>query len=176
MPRLPDFKARLAALPEDPTRECIEPLAADLAARCASESYPRKSVAAVLRHAKSVCAESTVAALREMVFAALSESSELAPIRNPPVIAPFIGIAEAARRLGITVKTLSERVREVRYRWLYGWPFWDDHQWNFSPDALDPALHAQHTATVPNQEPAAHVAMLPPWCLRQGRDGSEEDA
>jgi hypothetical protein len=120
MPHLPDFKARLAALPEDPTRECLEPLAAELAERCASERYPRKSVAAALRHARSVCAESTVAALREMVFAALSEESEPEAIRNPPVVNPFIGIAEAARRLGITVETLSERVREVRYRWLYG--------------------------------------------------------
>jgi hypothetical protein len=64
-------------------------------------------------------------------------------------------------------QTLLERLREPRFRRLYGWPWWDGHQWSFSPDALDPARRAQHLSMLPDLEPTAHVAMLPPWCERK---------
>lgn len=166
MPRVPDFKDRLSALPEDVTTAELEPLARELADRCSAESYPKKSIAAVLRHARKVAPDTTVEAIRELAETALAEREGEEETNSPPLAETFVGIGEAARRLQISVKTLADRLREVRYRRLYGWPWWDGHQWNFSPVALDTARRAAHAATLPWDEPAAHVALLPSWCQK----------
>lgn len=172
MPRLPDFRARLAAVPEDATPADLAPLAAELAMRCSAERYPRKSVAAALRHAHSLAPEATVEALRKAVESVIEEQDGENDVPVAEVSEPFLGIAEAARRLNLSVKTLTERLREVRYRRLYGWPWWDGHQWNFSPAPLDPTGRATYMASLPLEEPAAHTVMLPPWCAREQSDAS----
>lgn len=165
MPRLPDFRTRLAKVSENPSTADLQPFADELAQRCAAERYPLKSVAAVLRHARAVVPEATVSLLSELVQHALTDSRGEVPHEEPP-LEPFLGIGEASRRLAISPKTLHERLREVRYRRLYGWAWWDGHQWCFSPAAIDPLLRAQYMAALPDTEPNAHAAMLPPWCDR----------
>jgi hypothetical protein len=57
-------------------------------------------------------------------------------------------------------------VKLVRFRRLYGWPFWDGHQWWFSFEAIDSATRTAHVAQLPVAEPVAFREMLPPWCER----------
>jgi hypothetical protein len=166
MPRLPDFRARLAALPDDTTTSDLHPLATELVARCSAESYPKKSISAALRHARAVAPESIILLLAELVEAVQAEQETAEqPAALPPVEA-FVGLGEASRRLKVSAQVLKERLREVKFRRLYGWPWWDGHQWWFSAAALDPMQRAVHMATLPHDEPPAHVAMLPPWCER----------
>ena len=166
MPRLHDLKARLTALPEDAAISDLQPLAAELVQRCSAESYPRKSVSAFLRHARPHVAEPAMSVFAGLAEAALEDEQEAPTSPAPAIAEPFLGIGEAARRLNVSVKTMAERLREVRYRRLYGWPWWDGHQWSFSPAAVDPVARPGFMATLPENEPAAHVAMLPSWCER----------
>jgi hypothetical protein len=170
MPRLTDFRARLANVPDDATPADLQSLATELVERCSGEAYPKKSVAAALRHARKDARESTVSLLGELVEGLLAEQQE----NNEPVAAPgvegFIGLGEASRRLKISVRALKERLRDVKFRRLYGWPWWDAHQWWFSPAALDPIQRAAYMAQLPFDEPATYQAMLPPWCQRAEND------
>lgn len=166
MPRLHDLKARLTGLPEDASASDLQPLASELVQRCSAEKYPRKSVSAFLRHARLHVPEPTMSVFTGLAEAALEDESEDSSSPAPVVAEPFLGIGEAARRLNVSVKTLAARLREVRYRRLYGWPWWDGHQWSFAPAAVDPVARPSFMATLPEHEAAAHVAMLPPWCER----------
>lgn len=173
MPRLPDFHERLAALPEDPTPADLQPLADLVAERCGAERYPAKSVAAVFRHACGAAPSTTLSALRQLVDSALATEERADQAVRPARVEGFIGIAEAARRQGISVKVMADRLKEVKYRYLYGWPWWDGHQWWASPAAFDPMQRAVYMAALPETEPAAHVAMLPPWCARAGKEAAD---
>jgi hypothetical protein len=166
MPRLADFRARLADLPVDVTPADLQPLAIELVERCSVEAYPKMSVAAVLRHARRVAPEATVSILSELVDALQVEQEEAEPPAAAPVVEGFIGLGEASRRLKVSPKVLKERLREVKFRRLYGWPWWDGHQWWFSPAALDSMQRAAHMEHLPYNEPAAYLDMLPPWCER----------
>lgn len=166
MPRLPDFRARLADLPDDPTAADLQPLAIELVERCSAEAYPKMSIAAALRHARKAAPESTVSLLAELVDAIQAEQENTEPSPPAPVVEGFLRLGEASRRLKVSAKMLKERLREVRFRRLYGWPWWDGHQWWFSPAALDPMERAANMASLPYDEPAAYLAMLPPWCER----------
>lgn len=164
MPRLPDFRTRLADLPDDVTAADLQPLAIELVERCSVESYPKMSIAAALRHARKVAPKSTVSLLGELVDSVQAQQEEADQPRLEAVVEGFIGLGEASRRLKVSAKKLKERVREVKYRRLYGWPWWDGHQWWFSPAALDPKQRAAQMATLPYDEPRAYVDVLPSWC------------
>jgi hypothetical protein len=167
MPRNPSLRSRLADLPDNPTAAELKPIARGLARSCAAERYPQKSLAATLRHLRPLVTDSMLATLGEIARTELEDSSPASHSTPPQLAEGFIGLAEASRRLNLAPNTLLERLREPRFRKLYGWPWWDGHQWTFSPDAVDPALRAQHLATLPDHEPSAHVDMLPPWCERE---------
>ena len=163
MPRLTDLHERIRGLAQDADQREIESVAQAIADRCRSAPRPLKSLGAVLRHQRAILPAELFERLET------SATSALRAVTTEPALAcaiahPFIGIGEAARRLGVSAKTLAERLRDPRYRRLYGWPWWDGHQWFFSPDALDPAERAKHIAALPEREPAAHAAMLPVWC------------
>jgi hypothetical protein len=167
MPRNPSLRPRLAALPDHPTADELKPIARELARSCAAEQYPQKSLSATLRHLRPLVTDATLSALTELARTELSDSSPASHATPPQPAEGFIGLAEASRRVNLAPTTLLERLREPRFRRLYGWPWWDGHQWTFSPDAVDPARRAQHLATLPDHEPSAHVDMLPPWCERE---------
>jgi hypothetical protein len=167
MPRNPSLRARLAALPDSPTVAELSPLARELAQSCAPERYPQKSLAATLRHARSFIHADTLAVLSDLARSELRKAPSSTSAAASIPAESFIGLAEASRRLNLAPKTLLDRLRETCYRRLYGWPWWDGHQWNFSPDALDPARRAQHLAVLPVHEPAAQVDLLPQWCERE---------
>lgn len=168
MPRLPDFRARLADLPDDVTAADLQPLAIELVQRCSAEAYPKMSIAAVLRHARKDAPACTVSLLAELVEAVQAEQEDTEPTASAPVVEGFVGLGEASRRLKVSPAKLKERLREVKFRRLYGWPWWDGHQWSFSPAALDPVDRAATMATLPYDEPAAYLALLPDWCERAG--------
>jgi hypothetical protein len=166
MPRLTDFRARLAELPDDATPADLQSLATELVERCSAEAYPKMSIAAALRHARRDTPRSTIALLSGLVEGLLAEQEENKEPAAAPAVEGFIGLGEASRRLKISAKSLKERLREVKFRRLYGWPWWDGHQWWFSPAALDPIQRAAYMAQLPFDEPATHQDMLPPWCQR----------
>ena len=168
MPRFADIRARLQNLGERATTEDLEDLAEEVASRCRQAAYPTKSAAAAMLHIKKVLPDESAHVLEGLV------GRSLARVRNvetaePPAMSPgFVGLGEAARRLGLSVQTLAGRLRYTAYRRLYGWPWWDRHQWHFSPQALDPACRASFLAALPEQEPEPQVAMLPEWCDAEG--------
>ena len=180
MPRLPDLKDRLAALPDDPTASDLQPLAEEIASRCRVEPYPRKSVAAVLRHARPALSETTAATLEECVWSALDGAAKenVEQKRKEGSSQPWPGLVTVSKARGISAEALAGQLRIVRYRRLYGWPWWDGHRWSFNPAIIDPMLCARYMADLPDDEPAAHVAMLPEWCLRADSEpeGSESAA
>ena len=163
MPRLTDLHDRIRGLAEEASHHDIEPVAHAIADRCRSALHPLKSLGAVLRHQRGFVSDELLNRLGASAASAIRADAIVSAVTHPTAL-PFIGIGEAARRLGVSAKSLAERLRDPRYRRLYGWPWWDGHQWFFSPAALDPAERSKHLDDLPYREPAAHAAMLPAWC------------
>lgn len=130
-------------------------------------AQPRKSLALHLRNAKNATSPAVLRAVADLVIESLDRTSS-APAGGPPaLIGTWIDVSEAARILGLQRATLTDRLKLSEHRRLYGWPYWDGHQWWFSSVALGPDTRVEFMARMPMQEPAAHVAMLPPWCVRE---------
>ena len=163
MPRLNDLHEQIRGLSEETDEREIDAVARAIADRCRSARHPFKSLAAVLRHQRGTIPINVFDRLAAIAESALRHIKIESSVSVAAAI-PFVGLGEAARRLGLSAKTLAERLRDPQYRRLYGWPWWDGHQWFFSPAALDPAERAKHLADLPEAEPAAHAAMLPVWC------------
>ncbi len=142
MPRFPHLAERLAALPEDPTASDLRPLAEDVSLRCRAARSPRKSVAAVLRHIRPKLPATTASVLEECVWAAFDATADdvVEPPREDASQEPWPGIATVSHARGVSARTLAEQLRLVRYRHLYGWPWWDGHRWCFNPAIIDPML------------------------------------
>lgn len=162
--------ASLASLHQGSTDAELARIAVALAGACRERNQPRKSLALYLRNAARLAPREILDSLSRQVIDLLDQAVTEPAAIAPTVAAPWIDVSEAAAALRTQRKTLLERVKLVRYRHLYGWPFWDGHQWRFSAAALDPATHAAHMATLCSREPTAHVAMLPDWCERQSSD------
>jgi len=168
MPRFPHLKERLAALPKDPTASELRPLAEEIASRCRAARCPRKSVAAVLRHIRPKLPDATGSALEECVWEAFDSTATagVKPQSEGESHQRWPGIATVSYARGVSARTLAEQLRFVRYRHLYGWPWWDGHRWCFNPAIIDPMLCARYMAELPDEEPAPYLAMLPEWCHR----------
>jgi hypothetical protein len=122
---------------------------------------PGRSLGAYLRRFRErQVSEVTCDAVRSVVLAHLAPSA-------PPAPSPSeIGTLEAARLTGQSTKTLLQQLKSPAYRRLYGWPIWRGNQWGFVRQAVDPSTSRQYLATIPDHEPAAIAALLPPWCER----------
>jgi hypothetical protein len=159
--------ARLAALPARPSADDLAPIADELARACRSRAQPRKSLALHLRNAKGAASPAVLRAVADLVVESLDRTAGSPVAISPVVNGAWIDVSEAARILGLQRPTLTDRLKLPEYRLLYGWPFWDGHQWWFSSVALAPDTRVEFLARMPKQEPAAHVVILPPWCVRQ---------
>lgn len=139
-------------------------------------AQPRKSLALHVRNAKGVVAKAVLNQISERVIELLDRGASAPQAPSRAVTGAWVDISEAARVLGLQRPTLTERLKAAEYRYLYGWPHWDGHQWWFSTHAIDPATRVEFLARLPKREPDAHVAMLPPWCSRQPVAGDEQAA
>lgn len=164
------FRSLLATLPKHPSPDDLAPVAEELARACQGRAQPRKSLALFLRNAKDVAPAAVLRAISEQVIEMIERQITATPAAVPMLQAVWLDINEAARVLVLHRATLTERVKLPEYRYLYGWPYWDGHQWWFSPTALDPATRVEFLARLPKREPDAHVAMLPTWCVRQAAE------
>ena len=54
----------------------------------------------------------------------------------------------------------------VEGRYCLGWPWYDGARWYIAEAALEAATRPAFMATLPVEEPAAHVVRLPAWCAR----------
>ena len=168
-------RSLLAVLPKHPSADDLAPVAEELARMCQQRAQPRKSLAMHLRNAKAAAPAAVVRDVSERVIELLDHSASIAPVPTSAVTGAWVDISEAARVLGLQRATLTERLKAPEYRYLYGWPYWDRHRWWFSTSALDPASRVEFLARLPKREPDAHVAMLPPWCARQGAAADAPD-
>ena len=159
--------ALLGALPTRPTGGDLDPVVEELARACQQRAQPRKSLALHLRNARGLAPAAVLGEISERVIEVLDRRACLPAAPRPTIAGAWVDLPEAARILGLQRATLTERLKAPEYRHLYGWPHWDGHQWWFSSAALDPAARAEFMARLPGREPAAHAAMLPPWCRRQ---------
>jgi len=162
-----NFRSCLAQLPERPSGDDLTPVVEVLARLCQQRTQPRKSLAMHIRNA----AHSAPAKVLEAIA---SRVTDLLERGSPPPAAPvasiggtWMTISEAARILGLQRATLTDRLRDPQYRYLYGWPHWDGHQWWFSSAAVDPETRVGFLSRLPKSEPDAHANMLPEWCARQ---------
>lgn len=162
-----DVRLRLAALEQQPSADDLTPIVEVLERACRQRAQPRKSLAMHLRNAKGTAAPSVLREVSQRVIELLDRGAPVAPAPTGAVNGAWVDVAEAARILGLQRATLTERLRQSDYRYLYGWPHWDGHQWWFSTPALDPGTRVEFLSRLPNREPDAHVTMLPPWCSRQ---------
>lgn len=161
------LRALLTALPTRPSATDLEAIVEELVRACSERRQWRKSVALYMRNAKDAAPQSVLEAISRRVTEHLDSGALIKPAPARPVTGALVDINEAAMVLGLRRETLTERVKLPQYRYLYGWPFWDGHQWWFSSPAIDPGTRAEFLARLPKHEPDAHVAMLPAWCARQ---------
>ena len=145
-----------------------------LAQACRERDQPRKSLASFVRSAKTDVPKRTLDKVWELTIERIDRMVYEAPTPARVPTGIWIDIAEAARILNLQRATLTDRLKQCKYRQLYGWPFWDGHQWWFSSRAVDPATRAEFLATLPAREPIAHVVMLPEWCERNGPEEGKE--
>lgn len=167
------LRAVLAALPQNPTDADLAPAAAELASACRERAQPRKSLALYLRNAADAAPAGVLQSLSANVIELLERGAAEPAAAPPRITGPWADISEAAAALRTRRQTLLDRVKLVRYRRLYGWVFWDGHQWWFPVAALDSTTRAAYMATLPSKEPPAHVAMLPDWCEREPAEDAE---
>lgn len=168
--------ALLTALPKCPSPDDLTPVVEALARACAQRTQPRKSLAMHVRNAKDAASDSILREVSERVTQLLDRGAAITPVLTRPVIGAWVDISDAAIVLGLHRETLTERVKQPKYRYLYGWPFWDGHQWWFSTPAIDPTTRVEVLARLPKHEPDAHAAMLPLWCSRQTVAADAPDA
>lgn len=161
------LRALLGALPKSPSTDDLSPVAEALAQACGTRAQPRKSLVLYLRNVKNAAPAAVLGALSDLVIESLDRASCVASTTIPATSGAWIDVSEAARVFSLQRATLTERLKLPDYRHLYGWPHWDGHQWWFSSVALNPDTRIEFLARLPKREPDAHVAMLPPWCVRQ---------
>lgn len=160
-------RALLTALPKSPSTADLGPVVEELASACSERRQWRKSLALYMRNAKDVAPARVREEITRCVTEVLDSGALIKPTPTRPITGALVDISEAAMALGLRRETLTERVKQPQYRYLYGWPFWDGHQWWFSTPAIDPATRAEFLTRLPKHEPDAHVAMLPTWCSPQ---------
>lgn len=132
-----------------------------MARRAAAARSPRHSLAASLRHLEKRLPAEVCHEVRRLAEAQLPEPRPALSLVSRE--RSWLGIDEAAAVLGISPRTLLQRLKYPQMRRLYGWPFWDGSGWHFAPAALDPNTAASFRATLPELEPFGN---LPVWCSR----------
>lgn len=152
----------------------LAPAADTLAQACRERDQPKKSLASFVRSAKADVPAQMLDRIHELTIERIDRMVFETPKPARLPTGTWIDIADAARILNLQRGTLTDRLKQRKYRHLYGWPFWDGHQWWFSSSAVDPATRAEFLATLPAQEPMAHVVMLPEWCERNGSEEGKE--
>jgi len=152
----------------------LAPAADALAKACRERDQPKKSLASFVRSAKADVPPQMLDRIHELTIERIDRIvvASPAPAKSPSGV--WLDIAGAAGILNLRRATLTDRLKQYKYRQLYGWPFWDGHQWWFSSMAVDPATRAESLATLPAREPIAHAAMLPEWCEQHGPDEGKE--
>ena len=158
----------LAALPASPSDAQVSAVVDAITTDALSRSHPLMSVGAVLRHRGARLSPALVQRIRDAAVAALQERLRRDDTQ-PPVVEPaetgrWLGVREAAMRLGVDEATLRERLRDPEHRRRYGWPVWDGWRWLIADAAVDPARRAAFLLAQPAEEPQPEL--LPPFCRR----------
>ncbi len=153
------FAQRLATCGKHPSDAQLLAFAEEVARKSASKRLPETSAAAYLRHARSSLSQKSHTRLCDLVREAQSTLSPA--IALPRVESPYCLPAEAAAILRINTRTLLERLKHRIWRQFYGWACFDGHHWQIPRAAILPETRAAFLAAQPNEEPFAHVLMLP---------------
>ena len=141
-------------------------------ARRATESRSEDSIRTFAEHAVSIARQkqkprmSLAAIIREHFRKDLELSAKVGKVAFlvltadlPLAIVPdertdnWVRLEVAARRLDVLPETLRNRLVDVEYRRLYGWPWFDGHRWLFASAALDPERRSAYLAAQPVVEP-----------------------
>ena len=160
----PDLRAHLECLSVDPSIDELRAVARRLALAASKATYPHKSLAAFRRH------NSEVPHLESILTLALDELAEIkarGQLREEIIPAGrWLGPEAAAAVLQERVATLKDRLRTQAGRRALGWAWWNGARWLIPEPAINPGTRASYMATMPDMEPAAHLALLPDWCER----------
>lgn len=129
------------------------------------KAVPLKSIAALLR------AHRTDARLSARVVEDLTaRAAELLPAPTAAttlVEREHVPTRVAAKLVGEDPNALHQRMICPDMRALYGWPFWDGHQFRFPLLALRAGTRPTFLSSLPAVEPAPIAVTLPTWCRRQ---------
>jgi hypothetical protein len=140
-------------------------LLAQLAAR-KGRGAPKSIALSIRNHfadAPKDVQERVRARAKELVALELPEAplDVLSPEQRLADAAPDWTLRRAAAHLDVHPRTLEQRLRDPRYRRLYGWPWNDGRQWWFRSAALDSRTSARVMAELPEEEP---FHLLPGHC------------
>lgn len=165
----PTVRSLLGALPSkvDPETH-LRPVAQEVARNSARAAYPEKSLARSVRHARDAATElglpaGVVPLLESMAHEELARLTRTAHVEiDPPRGASWLTIQQGAERLNEHERTIRGWLSTTEGRRRLGWPWFTGHEWKIPEPALNPATRASYMATMSAEEPAAHVASLPP--------------
>ena len=170
MPKMKFARIRelIEQLPADPTQPHLLPIARILALCAAQARYPEKSLSAFRRH--RTCDGVEPRHLDEIIRLARDELTSIGQgsVQTEATApnAEWYSVERTAHALRDSPTTIAGRLRSVAGRRSLGWPWWDGSRWKIPAPAIDPATRAAYMASIPLEEPPAHVAALPPWCER----------
>lgn len=158
------IRDQLQSLPETATPEDLRPIARQLALIASRSDFPKKSLAAYRRHHAELPHLDVVLELAREEIAAIE-------LRTPHQDVPqtdmrWLSVEAAAALLHISPAVVKERLRTRAGRRSLGWAWWDGHRWLIPEPAVNPETRAGYMASLPGEEPSAHVAALPEWCER----------
>ena len=172
MPRSPSTKrlrALLAQLAVRPSPEKIAAAASLLAEHVAARAKPDMAIGALFRHNAPTFPADLKQTVREEALALLrARATRVEPDHVASDVDHDDGwflVHEAAPRLRLQERTLRDRLKQWRYRQMYGWPRWDGYQWLVPALAVKSSHTAAFLASLPEREPLPHL--LPDWCERQ---------
>lgn len=159
-----DLRAHLQCLPVEPSTEQLRAVARRLAVAASKATYPKKSLAAFRRHDTGVPHLDAILTLALDELATIEARGQLREEATPD--GRWLGPEAAAAVLQERVATLKDRLRTQEGRRALGWAWWNGARWLIPEPAINPGTRAIYMATLPDMEPAAHVALLPDWCER----------
>jgi hypothetical protein len=155
----------LSGLSSHPTAEELHAAGRELAIAVSDATYPIKSLAAFRRHHASFPYLDEIIGLAEAELPALEARPTDSETSLPEW--DWLGVEAVAYKLKKRVQAVRDDLRTVAGRRTLGWAWWDCHRWRIPEPAINPMMRAQFLSTLPETEPAAHVALLPPWCERE---------
>ena len=159
-----NLRAHLQGLPVDPSVEELRVVARHFAVAASKATYPQKSLAAFRRHNVDAPHLDSILTL---ALGELAEIEALGQLREEIIPAGrWLGPEAAAAVLQERVATLKDRLRTQAGRRALGWAWWNGARWLIPEPAINPGTRASYMATLPDMEPAAHLALLPDWCER----------